>query len=93
MKKDVVLRKNPDFVARVIEDETVLLPVYKSSDDINCIYSLNPSSSAVWELINGKRPLSSIKEELLKRFDSTAEEINKELSSLLKDLKKIKAVI
>ena len=92
MKKDVVLRKNPDFVSRVIDDETVLLPVYKSSDDINCIYSLNPSGSAVWELINGKRSLSAIKKEIHKKFDATPEEIDKELSALLRDLKKIKAV-
>ncbi|GAG05978.1 unnamed protein product, partial [marine sediment metagenome] len=53
MQETVVLRKNPDMVTRVIDDETILLPIYKTSDEINCIYTLNKVASRVWELIDG----------------------------------------
>ena len=80
------------MVARVIEDETILLPIYKTSDDINCIYTLNESASYVWELIDGKRTQTDIKKEVLQKFDVAPEEADKELSELFKDMRKIKAV-
>lgn len=92
MKETVILRKNPDMVTRVIEDETILLPIYKTSDEINCIYTLNKTASRAWELINGKRALAQIKKELLKEFDATPREVDKEMANFLKDLKEIKAI-
>jgi len=92
MQKTIVLRKNSDMVTRVIGDETILLPIYKTSDEINCIYTLNKVASSVWELIDGKRTLLEIKKEALKKFDTTPEEVDKEMQKFLKDLKEIKAI-
>ncbi len=92
MSKDIVFHKNPDFVTRVIEGETMLMPIYKTSEEINCIYTLNDCASSVWEMIDGKKPLAEIKKNIQKEFDSTQEEIEKELGNLLKDLESIKAI-
>ena len=93
MKDTVVLRKNPNMVTRVIDNERILLPVFKTSKEANCIYSLNKVASEAWEMINGKRTLGEIKKLILKKFDTTEEEVDKEMDKLLKDLKEIKAVI
>ena len=92
MEKAAVLRKNKDMVTRVIEDETILMPVYKTSDEINCIYTLNKVAARVWKLIDGKNSLGEIKDRLTKEFDSTPAEIDLELKKLLKELKEIKAI-
>ncbi|MBN1869434.1 MAG: PqqD family protein [Candidatus Omnitrophica bacterium] len=92
MQNKTVLKKNSDMVTRVIDDETILLPIYKSSDDISCIFSLNKVASRVWEVIDGKRTVAQIKTKLLKEFDATPEEMNKELQTFVKELKEIKAV-
>ena len=92
MKKTVILHKNSNMVTRVIEDETILLPIYKSSDEINSIYTLNKVASEVWNLINGKRSLVEIKKEILEKFDTTPEEVDKEMEKFLKDLQETKAV-
>ena len=92
MQENKALSKNPNMVTRVIEDEAILLPLYKSSDEINCIYTLNKVASEVWNLIDGKRTLAEIKKRVLKKFDTTPEEVNKEMQKFLKDLKEIKAV-
>ena len=92
MKEAKVLRKNPDIVTRTIDDETILLPIYKTSDEINCIYTLNKVASRVWQMFDGKRTLGKIKKELLKEFDTTPKELDKKMQKLLKDLKEIKAV-
>ena len=92
MKEATVLKKSRDIVARTIEDETILMPLYKTSDEINCIYTLNDVGARIWELIDGKRSLTQIKNKLSKEFDSSAKEIDKELNKFLQDLKKIKAI-
>ena len=93
MPESKVLRKNKDMVTRVIDDETILLPIYKTSKEINCIYTLNKVASRVWELIDGKRTPLEIKNKVLKEFDATPQEVDKEMQKLLKDLKEIKAVV
>ena len=93
MQESKVLRKNADMVTRVIDDETILLPIYKTSKEINCIYTLNKVASRVWELIDGKKTLGEIKKIILKKFDTTPKEADKEMQKLLKDLKEIKAIV
>ena len=92
MKETMVLRKNPDMVTRVIDDETILVPIYKTSDEINCIYTLNKVASRIWEMFDGKKTLGQIKKKLLNKFDATPKEIDKKMQKLLEDLKEIKAI-
>ena len=93
MQETIVLRKNPDMVTRVIDDETILMPIYKTSEEINCIYTLNKVASEVWDLVDGKRSLAEIKKQVLKKFDTTPEEVDLEMQKFLKDLKEIKAIV
>jgi hypothetical protein len=92
MEESVVLKKNPDIVSRTIEDETILMPIYKTSDEINCIYTLNDVGARVWELIDGKKSIGKIKKILSGEFASTEKELDRELAKFLKDLKGIKAI-
>ena len=81
------------MVTRVIDDETILVPIYKTSEEISCIYTLNKVASRVWEMIDGKRTLSEIKENILRDFDTTPKEIDEKMDNLLKDLTEIKAIV
>lgn len=92
MKDTTILRKNLNMVTRVIDDETILMPVYKTSDEINCIYTLNKAATRIWKLVDGKSPLGTIKKHILKEFDSTAKEIAEEMDKFLRDLEEIKAI-
>lgn len=92
MKDSIVLKKNPDIVTRVIDGETILMPIYRTSDEINCIYTLNKVASRVWEMIDGKKSYAKIKKEILGEFDATSKEVDKEMALLFKDLKEIKAI-
>ena len=67
--------------------------VYKSSSEINCIYTLNKAASRVWEMVDGKKNITVIKKQVLEEFDTTPRESEKGLDKLLGELKKIKAVI
>lgn len=87
-----IFKKNPDIVTRVIEDETILLPLYKTSRDIDCIYTLNDAGARAWQLIDGERTLAKIKEMILNEFDATAKEVDRELAVFLQELQEIKSI-
>jgi hypothetical protein len=92
MANQEILKKSKNIVSRQIGAETVLLPICKSTKEMNCIYTLNKPAARVWELIDGKRDLSRIKKDILDEFDVSAAQLDKLMAGLLKDLKEIKAV-
>ena len=93
MNDSAVLKKNPDFVTRIIEDETILIPIFKTSKEANYIYTLNKVAHEIWNLIDGKKSLAEIKKKVLKKFDTTSQEVDNEMKKFLKDLKGIKAIV
>lgn len=92
MNDNTVLRKNSNIVSRVIGNETVLLPIYKTSEEINCIYTLNKVASRLWEMLDGKGTILELKKQVLKEFNATPQTADEELSKFLKELKEIKAI-
>ncbi len=88
-----ILKKNKNMVSRVIAGETILLPITRSSKEINAIYSLNRSAAHVWGLIDGKRSLADIKNDLMKEFDVTSSEVEKKIGKLVRELKDINALV
>jgi len=88
MRDGKIFKKNSKIVVRKIEDETILMPLYSTSEEIDCIYTLNDAAARIWELIDGKRTLGKIKKIFLDEFDVAEEE----LADFLKDLEEIRAV-
>lgn len=87
-----MFKKNPNIVTRVIDEETILLPIVRTASEMNCIYTLNKSAARVWELINGKRTLKEIKARIKEEFSGTQEEIDKKFKDLISELDKIHAL-
>lgn len=87
------MRKNKDMISRVIGGETVLMPLYKDSGEINCIYTLNPAAAWVWQRIDGKTGLDKIAAQASGEFSADESEIRARLDKLALELKSIKAVM
>ena len=86
-----VLKKNKDFVSRAIGGETMLLPIYKSSKEMDCIYSLNAAAAWLWGRMDGKTSLAEIKRLAAQAFSSDAEDIAAQVDQLAGELLEIKA--
>ena len=93
MDEKKVLKKSSQIVTREIEGDMILLPLYKSSKDLNYIYTLNETAAAAWELLDGKTSLGEIKKKLMGKYDISEEKLDKQLNELIKDLRAIKAVV
>lgn len=92
MNENRVFKKSSQMVTREFEGELVLLPLYKSSKDLNYIYTLNETAASAWELIDGKRTLDEIKEKLLQEFDIDEKRLTSQLDELVTDLRSFKAI-
>ena len=92
MEKDKVYRKNKDIVSREIDDEMILMPIYRTNKEINKMYTLNETAKAMWDMIDGKSSLKRITDRLCEIYNAPRERIETDLSGLIKDLKEIKAI-
>lgn len=92
MQEKTILCKNQDVVTRLIDNETILMPIYNTTEDIKCIYTLDDVGTKIWRLIDGERTVMQIKRMLLEKFEVTHEKLDKDLSKFLKELEEIKVV-
>lgn len=84
--------KDPYVVFRKVADEFILVLIKQKASDVESIYTMNDVASRIWELINGKRSLKDIKTLLIKEFEVSPEEAEKDLIDFSKQLEKIGAV-
>jgi hypothetical protein len=92
VNKNKVLIKTDKVVMREIEGEVILLPLYKTSKDMNYIYTLNDTASEVWDRIDGKHSIEEIKKDILDDYEIDEKHLTEQMDMLIKDLQSIKAV-
>ena len=85
-------QKSPDIVSRKIADEVILVPIRNNVGDLESIYTLNEVAARVWELVDGRRSFSQIKDFIVDEFDASLQDADNDLKYLLEELKKIRAV-
>ena len=92
MNAKKVLKKSSNMVAREIEGKVILMPISRSSKNANCIYTLNETAAAAWNIIDGKISLGRIKDRLMTKFNVKEKTLEKELDQFVKDLKSMEAI-
>ena len=48
-------RKNENFVYRMIQHETILVPIKDNVGDMDSLYNLNEVGAFVWERLDGEK--------------------------------------
>ena len=89
---DKIYAKNPDFVAREVADEFILVPVRKNLKSSNSLYVLNQTGATFWRSLDGRRSMAEVTQNLFAQFDVTPEQLEKDLRVLLEDLLTIEAI-
>ena len=84
--------KNPDFVSRRIVDEVLLVPIRRSVGDVDCLYALNEVAARVWELLDGVRPVASVRDAIVAEFDVDTSEADRDVTVLIDQLASIGAI-
>ena len=90
---DKVYKKSDAMVFRKIGEECILVPIRQRVGDMDSIYTLNETAARIWELLDGTAKGIEIRDKMIKEFDVTPEEAEKDLVHHLKELTSIKAII
>lgn len=80
--------KDADLVTRNVAGETIIVPIKNRVGDLDSIYTLNEVGTMIWELIDGKRSVSQIAEEICVSYDVTPEEAKKDTIDFVTTLMK-----
>jgi len=83
--------KHPDFVARRIADEVVLVPISRKVGEIDSLYVLNEVGARIWELIDG-RSLKELRDAIVEQFEVSESTAQDDLTVLIEQLKEIGAI-
>jgi hypothetical protein len=89
---DRVYNISDSVVFRKIGDECILVPIRQGAGDLDSIYTLNETASMIWGLIDGKRRVGEIKEQLLRDYDAGDAQVEEDLIEHLKQLESINAI-
>ena len=84
--------KDPNIVFRKIVNECILVPVKQKADELDSIFTLNNVGSRIWDLIDGDKSITDIREILISEYEVTTEEAESDLKEFIEKLEQIGAV-
>ena len=87
-----IFRKHPDFIAREIEGELILISISKSQADMECVYVLNGVGARIWQFIDGHKAVTEIIKLISKQYDARLEDIRKDVIDFIGGLETIFAI-
>jgi hypothetical protein len=91
---DNILTQSEDVVARVVEDEIILVSLLASIGDMDTeLYTLNETGMAIWSRLDGERSLRTIAKEMEEEFSVTLDVIEMDVLRLAEELAKRKIVV
>ena len=91
-----IYKKDPETISRLIDNELVVIPLGEDVDikDLGFFYILkNKTAIFIWQLIDGKKSVGQIKEEILKKFKVKPEKAESDVLNFLNELKHIKVIV
>ena len=83
-----------DVVARLIEDELIIVPLASGIGDADDeLYTLNPTGQAIWQKLDGACTLAQIADELAHEYNSPRADIEPDVLGLVSELVRRKMVV
>lgn len=81
-----VFEPTEDIVAREIEGEIIIIPLIAGIGDAeDNLYTLNSTGREIWQLLDGKRTVREVVDELSRRYPGSAAEIERDVNGLLQE--------
>ena len=79
-------------MSRKIAGEYILVPIRQSAGDLDSIYTMNAVGGRIWELLDGQRSVSDLKDIIVEEFDVSLEEAEEDIKTFLDQLTSMNVV-
>ena len=86
------MKRNPNFIARAVAGELVLVPIAQEAADLESVFTLNEVGGRVWELLDDCGDADSVAARLTEEFEVDLETARADVTELLEQLRQMKAV-
>ncbi len=70
----------------------ILVPIARSADELESIYTLNETASTIWDGLDGHRTLAELADLVVSEYAVTKEIALQDLVELMEQLAQVKAV-
>jgi hypothetical protein len=91
---DAIYSPSEDIVAREIEGEMIIVPLYSGiGDSEDELFTLNETGRAIWNLLDGKQTIKQIITSLNAEYNAPEKEIENDALGLLTELLKRRIVV
>ena len=78
--------RNRDVVSRLISGELVIVPIRHGVGDLNCLYTLNPVGSVLWDFMQQGHTVPEMIDKVCEEFEVTAEQAQLDIRCFLDSL-------
>ncbi len=83
-----------DIVAREIEGELIIVPLVAGIGDLEDeLYTVNEHGRVIWRLLNGKKTLKDVAEELSRTYNAPLTEIERDVIGFVEELLRRKMLV
>lgn len=79
-------QKSKFILSRPVADKMIIIPTSGKKRDLEKIYALSGSGVRIWGLLDGRKSLSRIRDLMLREFDVTSAQLEKDMVSFIEDL-------
>ena len=76
-----VFQQNDDMAWRIVDDECIIVDPQGSTATV-----LNPTGARIWELVDGKRTVASIVDEIVDEYDADRAQVEADAREFVEDL-------
>ena len=91
---DSIYVPSEDVVARIIEDELIIVPLVAGVGDADEeLYTMNETGRAIWKLLDGKKTLGEIVSILSDEYSASPEVIAHDILGIMKELANRRMVV
>lgn len=91
-QEEAQYERNPDYIFRRIVDEMVLVPIRQDVADMDCIYTMNPVGSFIWERLDEPASEADLEAAILEAYDADPETVAEDLEVFLQEMTAIGAL-
>ena len=81
-----IFRRSQDVVCRQVGEESILVPIRHNVGNLDYVYTLSPVAARIWSLLDGKRSVDAIADELCGEFEVNSDVAAADVAALLADL-------